>query len=57
MLTRFLASQVERKAGMERDVFASPPKDWNEYQRRLGKWVEVTESISEIEAILEDADK
>jgi hypothetical protein len=39
----------DRKEQMERGIFTHPPSNWDEYQKRLGRWAELAELILIIE--------
>lgn len=40
---------MEDRAGeMERNVFAHPPANWDEFQRRLGQWIELATLANEL---------
>lgn len=39
----------EYREGLTRAVFTHPPSDWAEFQKRLGRWVEVDRIIALIE--------
>ena len=40
---------VERRAKLEADAFVHPPKDWPEFQNRLGEHVAVNRLILDME--------
>lgn len=52
MITQLYVSAAKRRAEMEADVFAHPPKDWSEYQKRLGSWIELNMQVEELERLI-----
>lgn len=38
-----------RKEDLEHAIFSYPPSNWEEFQKRLGRWVELSTIIDEIE--------
>lgn len=46
-----------RSKDLERGVFESVPKNWEEFQQRYGRWLEVQDNINEIEALIEQEKK
>lgn len=46
-----------RREDMEHGIFSHPPSDWAEFQKRLGRWAELTALIDEIEGKVEEANK
>ena len=40
---------IERRAEMETGVMTHPPSTWDEFQKRLGRWIELTNLIQLIE--------
>lgn len=48
LLTRLL----ERKGKMMEGVFGSPPKDWPEFQLRLGHYNELVMQIEEVSTLI-----
>lgn len=49
-LESFHAQLVARRAKIESDVFVHPPKDWPEFQHRLGEHIAVNTLINDIAA-------
>jgi uncharacterized protein YeaO (DUF488 family) len=46
--------QAELRAkDLERTVFESVPKSWDEFQQRYGRWLEVQDNIQQIEALID----
>lgn len=37
---RTLKALYDRKAQLEEEVFTAPPRDWAEFQHRVGQWNE-----------------
>lgn len=52
-LESFHAQLLERRAKIEADVFTHPPKDWAEFQHRLGGHIEMNTLINDIKAEIE----
>lgn len=42
-----------RARSMEKSIFESAPKTWDEFQQRYGRWLEIQDQINEIEALIE----
>jgi hypothetical protein len=42
---------------LEEGVFSHPASDWEEYQKRLGRWAELTHLIETIQGKLQEDDK
>lgn len=42
-----------RARDMEKGIFESAPKTWDEFQQRYGRWLEIQDQINEIEALIE----
>lgn len=40
----YRALQVQ-KAGLEADVFKAPPKTFDEFQKRLGRWQQLADTL------------
>lgn len=40
---------LKRREDMVNGMFTHPPSDWEEFQKRLGMWVELTRIIEMIE--------
>lgn len=45
----FLRLLRDRRAEMETGVMTHPPSTWDEFQKRLGRWIELTNLIQLIE--------
>lgn len=41
---------VARRATIERQTFVHPPPDWAGFNQRLGRWMEVNDSVRAIES-------
>lgn len=52
MITELYTKAVKRRMEAEANVFVHPPRDWAEFQRRLGAWGEVDALVTELEAII-----
>lgn len=44
----WLKRLIERQEALERGVFTHPASTWEEYQRRLGQWIELQHMIDQI---------
>lgn len=52
MITQLYTSVVKRRTEIETAVFLHPPRDWSEFQRRLGAWHEVDVLVTELEQLI-----
>lgn len=52
MITELYTTAVKRRSQMEAEVFTHPPRDWSEFQRRLGAWHEVDLLVTELEQLI-----
>ena len=52
-LLKFL---LERKGAMETGIFTHPPGNWDEYQKRLGRWSELSTLIDMISGKIKEND-
>lgn len=48
----FYARLTARRLEMEENVFAFPPENWNEFQKRLGQWIEISHQLQELQPTL-----
>lgn len=39
---------TERQEALERGVFSHPPSNWDEFSKRLGRWIELQLMITEV---------
>jgi hypothetical protein len=44
----------KRRDDLEQSVFEFPPSTWDEFQRRLGQWIELTNLINELERLAQE---
>ncbi len=51
-----LAAAIERRAHIERGIFESAPKSWEEFQQRFGRWLEVNDTIENLEILIKQED-
>lgn len=47
---------IERKTAMEAGIFTHPPGSWDEYQKRLGRWSELSTLIDMISGKIKEND-
>ena len=47
-----LTAAIERRAHIERGIFESAPKSWEEFQQRFGRWLEVNDTIENLEILI-----
>ena len=52
MLEKLVRELVKKRSDMERDVFASPPQNWDGFQRRLGQYTELNSLIEDVAEIM-----
>lgn len=45
MLNRIIKELTERRAEMALAVFEHPPSNWDEFQKRLGRYIELEELL------------
>ena len=50
----FLRALLERRAELEAAVMTHPPSNWDEFQKRLGRWSEICRLIDMIEGKLQE---
>lgn len=51
-----LKALMQRREEMEAGVFTHPASSWEEYQKRLGRWVELSTVINLINGKIEEQD-
>ena len=56
-MQELLLKLLARKQEMEEAVFSMPPSGWDEFNKRLGRWIEITEQIKDIEGKIQENDK
>jgi hypothetical protein len=42
---------------LQDEVFSAPPRDWHEFNQRLGRWLQLADSLSFIDQRAEELDK
>jgi hypothetical protein len=47
---------LDRLEAMERGIFTHPPSDWEEFQKRLGRWAELKELVLILEGKQQEQD-
>ena len=55
-MAEYLLSLMTRLEALEKGVFSHPPSDWEEFQRRLGRYQELRYLIDQINGIIEEND-
>lgn len=53
----FLRELIERRDALESGVFEHPCATWEDYQRRMGRWCELTEMINAINGKIEQGEE
>lgn len=56
MLDKFLAEVTKRQRVIEDSVFRSPPANMEDFQLRLGRWLELEETSQWLSKLLKDLD-
>ena len=51
-LTEFSVGLKKRLAQMESDIFQHPPKAWEDFQKRLGAYQELSLSVVDINTLI-----
>lgn len=51
-MDKLLKELIERRAELALGAFESPPSDWAGFQKRLGRFIEVTELIELVQAAM-----
>lgn len=54
-MEHFLRLLMERRAELETAVMTHPPSNWEEFQKRLGRWSELCLLIDLIEGKIQEA--
>jgi hypothetical protein len=49
-----LLAMIDRRKKLEENVFEFPPQTWEEFHQRLGRWIEVNETINMLSIEKED---
>lgn len=52
-----LKALLARREALEAGVFTHPPSSWDEFQKRLGQWVELTITIDTINGKIQEQDQ
>lgn len=55
-MEHFLRALLERREEMEKGMFTHPPSTWEEFQKRLGRWIELSTTIDTINGKIKEND-
>jgi hypothetical protein len=53
---KYLKTLIERRDELQEAVFTHPPSNWDEFQKRLGRWIELNFLIDDISGKMKDED-
>ena len=53
MLAHYVGTLIKKRADLEASIFEHPPKDWSEFQQRLGQHKELNALILDLQTALQ----